>query len=215
MKFLTLTALCVAMALGTSGCKIVPKTAENAAAPAADARGDAARIATLLAASYDAKLLPLITAQAQKVAAVKAQIAAGFDAAGAAHGARGAGAGAPWNFALQDQGRVTAANLSSGARTMDVDIDADGRADLTLQLGPVVKGSALRDVAPKLYDFTSFRDQSEFAKLGRALNDRAKAGLNLPAGDPVGKSVAFTGVVPLKSASDTWLVTLVSLTVTP
>lgn len=214
MKSSIVTALCLALALGTSGCKIVPKTAENAAAPAADASGDAARITKLLADSFDAKLLPHIAAQAQPVAALRAQLGSGLDAAGAAHGARGAGNGSPWNFALKDQGKVLKADLGARARVLDLDTDGDGGADLTLQLGPVIKGNALRDVAPKIYDFTAFRDQMEFGKLGRALNDRASSALKIDA-DPTGKMVAFTGVMSLRTATDTWLVTPTVLTVLP
>ncbi|WP_444454749.1 DUF2291 domain-containing protein [Rhodobacter capsulatus] len=215
MKSPVVTALCLAVALGTTGCKIVPKTAENSAAPAADASGDAARITKLLAESYDAKLLPLIASQAQTAAALRAQIAGGLDAAGKAHGARGAGNGSPWNFALKDQGKVIKADLDTRARTLELDTDGDGGADLTLQLGPVIKGNALRDVAPKIYDFTAFRDQMEFGKLGRALNDRASAGLTVPTEDPTGKIVAFTGVVSLRAASDKWLVTPTAIEVLP
>lgn len=215
MKSPLVTALCLAVALGATGCKIVPKTAENSAAPAADASGDAARITTLLAESYEAKLLPLIAGQAQTASTLRGQIATGLDAAGASYGARGAGNGSPWNFALKDQGKVIRAELASRARLLDLDTDGDGAADLTLQLGPVIKGNALRDVAPKIYDFTAFRDQMEFGRLGRALNDRAAAGLTVPTEDPTGKTVAFTGVLSLRTASEKWLVTPIALTVLP
>ncbi|SOC02460.1 DUF2291 family protein [Rhodobacter maris] len=215
MKFLTVTALCLASAMALSGCKIVPNKAADETGPAADASGDAARIAILLAESYTQKLVPRIAEKAQTVAALRAEIDADFAAASAAHGASGAGAGAPVNFALKDQGKVVAAKLDSRARTLDIDTDADGTADLAIQLGPVVRGSALRDVAPEIYDFTSFRDQIEFAKLGRALNDRATEGLTLPEGDPMGKTLRFTGVVPLKSAKEKWLVTPVAIEVLP
>ena len=215
MKSFMLTALCLASALALSGCKIVPKTAETDAAPAADASGDDARIANLLAESYDSRLLQQIAAQAQTAVDLRARLAAGLDAAGAAHGARGAGTGSPWNFALRDQGKVIKAELASRARLLDLDTDGDGAADLTLQLGPVIKGNALRDVAPKIYDFTAFRDQMEFGKLGRALNDRAAAGLAVPTEDPTGKTVAFTGVLSLRTATDKWLVTPTALTVLP
>jgi len=214
MKSYMLAALCLASAVALSGCKIVPKTAENSAAPAADASGDAARIATLLAESYEAKLLPLIGAQAQTAAALRAQLSGGIEAAGKAHGARGAG-DAPWNFALKDQGKVVVAELGSRARTLGLDTDGDGAADVTLQLGPVIKGNALRDFAPKIYDFTAFRDQMEFGKLGRALNDRASGGLTVPTADPTGKMLAFTGVMPLRTASDKWLVTPIAIEVLP
>ncbi|MFT4148816.1 MAG: DUF2291 family protein [Paracoccaceae bacterium] len=215
MTRITLTAAftvaCVA-ALGLTGCKIVKTRPADEQAPATDASGDDARIASILAESFDARLLPLIAEKGRPVADVRAAIAAGIDGAG---GSRGPGGGAPWNFAVKGQGKVTAANLTSRARTLDVDTDGDGKGDLTLQLGPVVKGTSLRDFAPQVYDFTAFRDQIEFAKLGRALNDRAAGALTVPEGDPTGKDVTFTGVVPLKKADDPWLVMPVTLTVAP
>ncbi|MFN5995702.1 MAG: DUF2291 family protein [Paracoccaceae bacterium] len=60
------------------------------------------------------------------------------------------------------------ANLTSRDWKAMVDVNGDGATDLTLQLGPVIKGTSLRDVAP-FYRFGDFRDQIEFAKLARAL----------------------------------------------
>lgn len=205
MRSLTLTAACLAATLAVSGCKIVKTTATEAS-------GDEDRIAGLVIETYDAKLLPLIAEKALPVAEMKTRVAAGLDNAG---GQRGAGDGAAWNFAVTGQGKVVAANLTSRARTLDVDADGDGKADLTLQLGPVIKGTSLRDFAPALYDFTSFRDQIQFAQLGRALNDRAAAAIKLPEGDPVGHGVTFTGTVPLRKATDAWLVTPTMIEVAP
>ena len=106
----------------------------------------------------------------------------GLDAAGAAHGNKGSGEGAAWNFAVKGEGKVVEANLTSRARKAMVDVNGDDAADLTLQLGPVIKGTALRDVAT-FYIFSDFRDQIQFAKLARALNDRTSAALKLPEGE--------------------------------
>jgi predicted lipoprotein len=202
-------------ALALPGCKIVKNAPEGEASsviPQGEA-GDDARIAALLDKTYEAELLPLI-AQALPVADLRTALAGGLDAAGVAHGNRGSGEGAAWNFAVRGEGRVVEANLTSRARKAMVDLDGDGAADLTLQLGPVIKGTSLRDVAP-FYRFGDFRDQIEFAKLARALNDRASAALVVPEGDLVGKTIGFTGTVDLKAAGDAWLVTAVTLSVTP
>jgi predicted lipoprotein len=206
-------ALGLLAALALSGCKIVKTVAEgeSAAAEAGEA-GDDARIAALLDKTYEAELLPLITAKALPVADLRAAVARGLEAAGTAHGNKGSGEGAAWNFALKGEGTVVEANLTSRARKATLDTDGDGAADLTLQLGPVIKGSSLRDVAP-FYRFGDFRDQIEFAKLARALNDRASAALAVPEGDLVGKTVSFAGTVDLKAAGDPWLVTVVSFAV--
>lgn len=208
-------ALCLMAALALSGCKIVKTVAgsETAAAEAGEA-GDDARIAALLDKTYEAELLPMIAAKALPVAELRAAVAGGLEAAGTAHGNKGSGEGAAWNFPVKGEGKVVEANLTSRARKAMLDTDGDGAADLTLQLGPVIKGTSLRDAAP-FYRFGDFRDQIEFAKLARALNDRASAALAVPEGDLVGKTVGFTGTVDLKAAGDAWLVTVVTLAVAP
>ena len=212
MKILIALGLMAALAL--PGCKIVKTVAEGegAAAMAGEA-GDDARIAALLDKTYEAELLPLI-GKALSVADLRSALAGGLGAAGAAHGNKGSGEGAAWNFAVKGEGKVVEANLTSRARKAMVDTDGDGAADLTLQLGPVIKGSSLRDVAP-FYKFGDFRDQIEFAKLARALNDRASGALLVPEGDLVGKTVSFSGTLDLKAATDNWLVTVVTFAVAP
>lgn len=216
MRHLPALCLALAAALALQGCKVV-KTgdgSQEAGAPVAGEAGDDARIAALLDETYDARLLPLIAEKALAAPELRAAVAAGLDTAGAAHGKRGSGEGAAWNFAVKGEGKVVEANLTSRARKAMLDTDGDGAADLTLQLGPVIKGSALRDIAP-FYRFTDFRDQIEFAKLARALNDRASGALAVPEGDLVGRTIAFSGAVDLKSATDPWLVTVVTLEVAP
>lgn len=209
-----LIALCLLAALALPGCKIVKTVAEGeGAAAAAGEAGDDARIDALLDKTYDAELLPLI-GKALAVADLRLALAGGLDAAGAAHGNKGSGEGAAWNFAVKGEGKVVEANLTSRARKAMVDVDGDGAADLTLQLGPVIKGTSLRDVAP-FYKFGDFRDQIEFAKLARALNDRASGALVVPEGDLTGKTISFSGTVDLKAATDPWLVTAVTMSVTP
>ena len=202
-------------ALALPGCKIIenaPEGEASAVIPEGEA-GDDARIAALLDKTYQAELLPLI-AKALPVADLRTALAGGLETAGAAHGNKGSGEGAAWNFAVKGEGKVVEANLTSRARKAMVAVDGDGAADLTLQLGPVIKGTSLRDVAP-FYRFGDFRDQIEFAKLARALNDRASAALQVPEGELVGKTVSFTGTVDLKAATDPWLVTAVTLSVAP
>jgi predicted lipoprotein len=209
------TVLALAAALALPGCKIIKNApdGEGAAVIADGEAGDDARIAALLDQTYETDLLPLI-AKALPATDLRAALAGGLDAAGAAHGNRGSGEGAAWNFAVKGEGKVVEANLTSRARKAMLDMDGDGVADLTLQLGPVIKGTSLRDVAP-FYRFGDFRDQIEFAKLARALNDRASAALVVPEGALVGKILRFTGTLDLKAATDPWLVTVVTLSVSP
>lgn len=205
-------ALGLSISLTLSGCKIVKDLPEDETAIAADASGDDARTELRMSDTFEAQLLPYVRDTAQPIAELRAALALGLDAAGEAGGHRGAGAGAAWNFAVSGQGTVTEVKLDTKARWADLDTTGDGAGDLRLQLGPVIKGSALRDIAP-FYNFDDFRDQIEFAKLGRAINDAISARIILPEGDLTGRTLEFTGVVPLKSASDRMMLTPTDLKV--
>lgn len=214
MRFIPLLPIAVAVAFGLPSCKVVKTPSVTNDAAEAAKSGDNAEITALAVETFAPKLLPLIADTALTVADLRAAIAADLDAAGASHGNRGAGEGAAWNFAMKGEGKVISANLTSRARKAELDTDGDGAGDLTLLLGPVIKGTSLRDIAP-FYDFGAFRDQIEFAQLARALNDLASASLVLPDGDITGKTVSFQGVVPLKNAGDAWLVTAATVAVLP
>lgn len=206
-----LAVACLAV-MGPTACKVIKNPEPGAVTEIVSGEaGDDARIAALLDSTLDSQLLPLIRSKATAAADLRAAIAGGLDTAGATSGNRGAGESAAWNFAIEGQGKVVEANLKSRARTAGLDIDGDGKTDLTLQLGPVIKGTSLRDVAP-IYDFNDFRDQIEFAKLGRAINDRVSAALTLPDGDLIGQTIEFTGAVTVKAGTDLWLVTVIEVT---
>ncbi|MDP2122586.1 MAG: DUF2291 domain-containing protein [Hoeflea sp.] len=211
---ITFLTACVVAALSLSGCKLVKNTPDDEKAVAADASGDDARTDQRIADTFEPTLLPFVREKALEVPVLRSLLSRGLDAAGQAHGNRGAGQGAAWNFALTGTGTVVSAKLDTRARVADLDTDADGVADLTIQLGPVIRGTALRDFAP-FYKFDDFRDQIEFAKLGRALNDRISGAIVLPEGDLIGRTMTFTGVVALKSADEVLVMTPISVGVTP
>lgn len=210
----TILALCAFAVFHLSGCKLVMNVPEDEKAVSADASGDGVRTEQRIADTFESQLLPYVREKALTLAALKADLANGLDEAGKLHGNRGSGQGAAWNFALADKGVIVTAKLDTRARVVGLDVDGDGTADLTIQLGPVIRGNALRDIAP-FYNFDDFRDQIEFAKLGRALNDRISSEIVLPEGDLIGRSMNFTGVVPLKKSDEALLVTPVSVEVTP
>lgn len=179
-------------------CKIVPNPAPGETAAA---RTDEDRMAAKAAEIFDARLVPYVAEKAIDLPRLTAALQGGLDAAGKAHGVRPQAEGSPWNFLLKGQGTVIDANRASRAATLGVDVTGDGNTDVTVQLGPVVKGTALRDAADFIV-FTDYRDQIEFAKLARALNDRAHAAIALPEGDLTGKTVRFEGATTLRTAAD-------------
>lgn len=193
------------VALSLSGCKLV-KT-ESADQAAVDP------IEALVSETFEAKLVSTLSETAVDLSVLLDAVTAGLDDAGGKYGVRVGGAGGGWNFAVKGKGRVVAEDRASKAAVAEVDLDGDGTADAILQLGPVVKGSALRDATP-LYDFSAFRDQIEYARLGRALNDRAVSTISADSALN-GKTVEFLGATVLRSAGEKPLVTPVSVEVVP
>ncbi|MFB9948201.1 DUF2291 family protein [Rhizobium puerariae] len=205
MKILLATCL---LAAGLSGCKLVKTTDGNADGAASDP------IAELVETTFDAKLVPALNARAVDLATLRDTIRGGLDKAGESHGVRVGGAGGGWNFPVKGTATVIEENRASKAGVAEIDLDGDGRGDATLQFGPVVKGTALRDTTD-LYDFSTFRDQIEYAKLGRALNDKAMSRLPAETIGLKGKRITFVGATVIRSSGEKPLVTPVSIEVSP
>ncbi|MFQ8432763.1 DUF2291 family protein [Amaricoccus sp. W119] len=189
--------LACAVAAALPSCKIVAKT-DTADGAAQDF---ATVIAGTVAEDWDTRILPRLRETGAPAEAVLPEVAADFAAASGQYDAGGQTEGAPSTFVVRGTGDVVGANLESRAARLEIDVNGDGGADAELQLGPVIRGTALRDALP-FYVFTDFRDQIEFAKLGRALNDHAHGVLPPPPTDPVGQTVAFLGVFAMARAGD-------------
>ncbi|WP_224651682.1 DUF2291 family protein [Pectobacterium versatile] len=83
------------------------------------------------------------------------------------------------------QGTVSGIDRASREGKLMLDVQGDA---VTFQLGPIVKGNAIRDAAGFIR-FDDFKNQVQFAQLARALNNKALASLpELDAGVQ-GKSV--------------------------
>jgi predicted lipoprotein len=207
MKITNLLVASVLVA-SLSGCKLIKTVDDDTSGTAADP------IAELVETTFDAKLVPALNDKAMDLAALSGAIKTGLDSAGQTHGTRVGGAGGGWNFSVKGSAVVIDENRTSKAAVAYIDIDGDGKADATLQLGPVVKGTALRDTTT-LYDFSTFRDQIEYAKLGRALNDKAVSRLPGSETPLKGKRVSFLGAVVIRSAGEKILIMPVSVEVAP
>jgi predicted lipoprotein len=90
---------------------------------------------------------------------------------------------------VKGQGRVVRVETTSRSGLAYLDSGA------VLQIGPVIRGTALRDALPFI-QFSQFTNQLEFARVGNALNDRASkvlAGIDPPHLE--GAEIAFCGAM--------------------
>ncbi len=165
--------LVVALASHLAACKIEHKQVKDPLAAASggqSAKGydPRAEVETIWAS----KAAPAIEALAGDFSELQKAIQTNVDAAGAKHGHREKAEGAPWYFAAKVRGTIVQTDTELSAGTADVDVNGDGKADIQLQIGPVVKGTAIRDILSFL-SFSNYPSQIEFAQLANALNDKA------------------------------------------
>lgn len=63
-----------------------------------------------------------------------------------------------------------------------------GQQPVTVQIGPIVRGNAIRDAAPGI-SFDEFKNQVQFARLAKVLNKKALSGIQQPDDSWQGKTV--------------------------
>ena len=202
------------VALSIAGCRIEKTPAVDPAQTATSVfiNDGSFDPAAMVEADWAGRIVPDLRAKAGPYDAVADAIAASPDAAGARYGFREGQSGAPWTYAAEVDGTVTAANTESRAATLDVKT-AGGRT-VTLQLGPVVRGTAIRDIL-SLHPFGSFKNQVDYAQYGKALNAKANATALVPAPrqDLVGRPVKALGVFAAGTGGAPPLVTPVELAI--
>ena len=100
-------------------------------------------------------------------------------------------------------GVVLDVNTSSRVGTAAIDVaPGDGRADALLMIGPVLRGTALRDVLDFI-QFTDFTNQIQFADVANALNDHVLTTVieHLDAATLKGRHVQVLGVAWRQSST--------------
>lgn len=188
------------------GCKIIKTpTPEEKAAEAAKTAFDPA---TKVDAIWQSQVLPDLEKRAGDFKTVLQAVASNPDEAGAKYGNPRKQNSSPWTYAVKLSGKIVAADTTSRAATLDVDADGDGKADAKVQIGPAIRGTALRDALGFL-DFNEFRNQIEWAQFGKAFNEKANTSFlaALPRDGLVGKTVTVTGAYPLPASGQLPLIT--------
>ena len=133
--------------------------------------------------------------------------------AGKKYGYREKAEGSPWNFKVKGTGKIIKAKTESRAATMDLDIEPfDGKKDAIVQIGPVIKGTAIRDTLDFI-TFGMFVNQIEFAQLSNALNKKAYDTVlsKIDRSTIIGKTIYFEGAFTQVPYSDKILITPIVL----
>lgn len=164
---------------------------------------------------WETKVVPFFKEKSLPIEAIIPTWRKDQQAAGKEYGYREKAEGSPWNFRVKGSGVVVAVNTESRASTIDVDLSpSDGTADLILQIGPVIKDSAIRD-SLDFISFTDFTNQLEFARLSNAFNKVVNRDVvsKLDRKNLMGKKVSFWGAFTQLQDSDLIRVTPVVIKV--
>ncbi|ULR47625.1 DUF2291 domain-containing protein [Rhizobium sp. K102] len=199
-----LFAAVVAAAL--PGCKIIktPTAEEKAAAAAKTAFDPNAKVEAI----WQPQVVPYFEKRAGELRDVMQLVSTSPDAAGEKYGNPRKQSSSPWTYAVKITGTVVAADTASRAATLDVDGDGDGKADAKVQIGPALRGTALRDTLD-FVNFNEFKNQIEWAQFGKAFNEKANAAFlsAVPRDGLTGKTVTVIGAFPLPRSGELPLVT--------
>lgn len=195
------TLAIVALSLGLGSC--VPWTVrpidgekDSAGAPAT------ANPKAYVDSIWEAKLLPAVLNADVDARTLLDALAASPQDAEARYGHREANG--PVYFIVKGQGIVTSVDTRSRTGLALVDVAPfDQRPDLSIQIGPVLRGTSLRD-ATGIVRFTDFVNQLRFADVGNELNERVLRTILAPLDKATlrGKLITFAGTLPAEANAD-------------
>ncbi len=210
MKWATTLGLFVALGLvvALSGCTIV--SIEELEAKEQSAEFDPK---SFVDGVWESAVIPSILEKAMDASTVLTAIEADLEKGGETHGLF---VGGSYNFAVKGQGEVTAVDTESRNGTITIALDGySGPATLILQVGPSVRGDALRDAGGTI-EFGQFKDQTEFGKVSRELNKRVVSDVigDIDPASLMGKTVSFHGVFSISTTNQT-NIDLSTFTLTP
>jgi len=200
-----------------AACRFIPTDQVSAIGAAGAANGAAARDPDKMVADmWTTKVVPYFAKKAGPFLAVRDLASKSPDEAGAKWGYRAKSEDTPWTLMVRLEGMIVAADLGTRAATVGVDVSGQGKTEATVQIGPAMRGAAIRD-ALDFVSFGDFTNQIDFARFGKAFNtyiDRTTLE-SLPRDNLVGRKVAVVGAYPLGAPGDTPLVTPVEISIGP
>lgn len=151
---------------------------------------------------WASQVLTTVQTKAADLPAVLAALKADPDAARKQYGHREGQR--PYNFLVKGEAKVLAVDTASRSGTLKLDLaPADGQPDAAIQIGPVIKGTALRDALPFI-QFNQFTNQLEYADVSNQLNEHVLKDVasSVSLDGLQGKTIEFQGAFTLGSGKD-------------
>jgi predicted lipoprotein len=140
---------------------------------------------------WDSKVLPVIQEKAQDIVMIVQEIRTDPAAAGEKYGRRESTN--PYSYLVKGSGKVIEVNTQSQAGTLVLEVPGLNEK-IALQIGPVVRGTALRD-ATGAAPFDQFTNQLDYADVAKEMNRRAvkEAFASIAPSSLADKTITFFG----------------------
>jgi predicted lipoprotein len=210
-------AAAIAAGLMLASCRFIPTADVPALTGANGASGSGAFDPDKMVASmWATKVVPYFEKKSGPFIEVRDLAANSRDEAGAKFGYRAKTEDTPWTLMVKLEGVIVAADTESRASTISVDATGGGKTDAIVQIGPAMRGTAIRD-ALDFVSFGDFTNQIDFARFGKSLNTYINHEQleKLPREALVGRKVTVIGAYSFVSAAEPPLVTPVEISVGP
>jgi predicted lipoprotein len=144
---------------------------------------------------WDTVVIPRVNGMSEDYTTLIASLEADEEAASKKYGYRLMEEGNQYNFAVKGIVKILSIDTSSRNGTASLDFAPfDGAEDCHMSIGPVLRGSTLRDIQNTL-SLNDFGNQVEFARLATELNNKVKETVlqDIDFTRAVGKEADITG----------------------
>lgn len=159
--------------------------------------------ATYVEGIWDAQIVPTVQQEANDINTVITALQSNLANGSEQYGRRG-DSQQPYSFLVTGSGTILSVNTESRAGLAPVDTNGDGNADISLAVGPVIRGTAIRD-GMDFITFNLFTNQMEYAGVSNAINLRVNEHVVTPLGDITalaGQQVTFSGAFTLGTLNE-------------
>lgn len=196
------TILLLAALVALTSCKLwTIRPLESKTQPSSSSSSQQFDAAAFVDSIWQSKVVPTMLEKAVYLSAVLTALDADVEAAKKQYSS--GDAGGTTHFLVKGTGRIRGVESRSQNRTLTLTLpNYQGKTEVTIQIGPVFRGTALRD-AVGFIQFNQFVNQLQFADVGNKLNERVAALVvkDFDLATAPGKQVSFYGAFTLTERS--------------
>lgn len=199
-KFLVLIMAIGILTSCLSGCVKIVKVGEESSLYETDTFDAVADVEAI----WDSNVLPELLAKAVDLNEVLNEANGNLASVGEKYGIQDQGSSSAWNFTVKGKGQVIEVNTESRAGYIEVKLEGyEGSAALRLQVGPVFKGTAVRDCS-EIIKFENYTNQVDYASVSKSIHETITETIinNIDLTSLEGKEIEFVGCFTLDSDSE-------------